>query len=38
LPRGERISGLYYAVVVALAAVVCLLGIFGGLSGAGLAG
>jgi Mn2+/Fe2+ NRAMP family transporter len=38
LPRGERISGPYYAVVVTLAVVVCLLGIFGGLSGAGLAG
>ncbi len=34
LPPGQRLQGWYYAVVVAVAAVTCALGVFGGLFGA----
>jgi Mn2+/Fe2+ NRAMP family transporter len=36
LPRAHRLQGLYMWVVVTVAAVTCVLGVFGGLSGAGL--
>jgi len=36
LPRAHRLRGAYLWVVVAVAAVTCALGVFGGLSGAGL--
>jgi NRAMP (natural resistance-associated macrophage protein)-like metal ion transporter len=36
LPRAHRLRGWYLWVVVAVAAVTCALGVFGGLSGAGL--
>ena len=36
LPRAHRLRGVYFWVVVAVAAVTCALGVFGGLSGAGL--
>jgi Mn2+/Fe2+ NRAMP family transporter len=36
LPRAHRLSGLYLWIVVIVAAVTCALGVFGGLSGAGL--
>jgi Mn2+/Fe2+ NRAMP family transporter len=38
LPRGQRLDGAYYAVVLVVAIVICLLGMFGGFSGAGLLG
>jgi hypothetical protein len=38
LPRGQRLAGAYYAVVLVVALVICLLGMFGGFSGAGLLG
>jgi Mn2+/Fe2+ NRAMP family transporter len=38
LPRGQRLAGTYYAVVLVVALVICLLGMFGGFSGAGLLG
>jgi Mn2+/Fe2+ NRAMP family transporter len=38
LPKPQRLSGAYYAVVVVVAVVTCLFGIFGGFSGAGLLG
>ena len=36
LPRAHRLRGVYLWVVVTVAAVTCALGVFGGLSGAGL--
>ncbi len=36
LPRAHRLQGVYLWVVVAVAVVTCALGVFGGLSGAGL--
>jgi Mn2+/Fe2+ NRAMP family transporter len=36
LPRAHRLRGFYLWIVVAVAAVTCALGVFGGLSGAGL--
>lgn len=36
LPAGQRLQGWYYALVVAVAAITCGLGVFGGFSGAGL--
>ena len=36
LPRAHRLRGVYLWVVVAVAVVTCALGVFGGLSGAGL--
>jgi Mn2+/Fe2+ NRAMP family transporter len=36
LPEAHRLKGWYFWVVVAVAGVTCLLGVFGGLSGAGL--
>jgi hypothetical protein len=36
LPRAHRLRGWYLWVVVAVAGVTCALGVFGGLSGAGL--
>ncbi|HEY0182450.1 MAG TPA: divalent metal cation transporter, partial [Rhodopila sp.] len=36
LPRADRLRGIYLWVVVAVAAITCALGVFGGLSGAGL--
>ncbi len=36
LPRKHRLQGLYLWVVVAVASLTCALGVFGGLSGAGL--
>jgi Mn2+/Fe2+ NRAMP family transporter len=38
LPRGRRLAGIYYAVVLVVAGITCLLGVFGGFSGAGLFG
>jgi Mn2+/Fe2+ NRAMP family transporter len=38
LPRGQRLAGAYYAVVLVVAIIICLLGMFGGFSGAGLLG
>lgn len=38
LPRGQRIAGAYYAAVLVIAVMTCLLGVFGGLSGAGILG
>jgi Mn2+/Fe2+ NRAMP family transporter len=38
LPRGQRIAGAYYAAVLVIAVMTCLLGVFGGLSGAGFLG
>jgi Mn2+/Fe2+ NRAMP family transporter len=38
LPRGQRLDGAYYAVMLVVAIVICLLGMFGGFSGAGLLG
>ncbi len=38
LPQGRRLAGAGYALVVAVAAITCLLGVFGALSGAGLLG
>lgn len=37
LPKGQRLSGPYFWVVVIVSAATCLLGVFGGLNGAGLA-
>jgi hypothetical protein len=36
LPRKHRLQGWYLWLVVAVAVVTCALGVFGGLSGAGL--
>jgi NRAMP (natural resistance-associated macrophage protein)-like metal ion transporter len=36
LPRAHRLSGVYLWVVVVVATITCALGVFGGLSGAGL--
>ncbi len=36
LPRAQRLRGVYLWVVVGVATVTCALGVFGGLSGAGL--
>jgi Mn2+/Fe2+ NRAMP family transporter len=36
LPKGQRLAGPYYAVVLVMAMLTCLFGIFGGFSGAGL--
>ncbi|MDE2007006.1 MAG: divalent metal cation transporter [Rhodospirillales bacterium] len=36
LPPGQRLRGGYFALVIAIAAVTCALGVFGGFSGAGL--
>jgi Mn2+/Fe2+ NRAMP family transporter len=36
LPAAYRLRGWYFAVVVAVAGLTCILGVFGGLSGAGL--
>ena len=36
LPPAHRLRGLYFWVVVTVATITCLLGVFGGLSGAGL--
>ena len=36
LPKGRRLAGPYYAGVLVVAVVTCLLGLFGGISGAGL--
>jgi Mn2+/Fe2+ NRAMP family transporter len=36
LPRAQRLRGWYLWVVIAVATVTCALGVFGGLSGAGL--
>ena len=36
LPRAHRLQGVYLWIVVAVATVTCALGVFGGLSGAGL--
>jgi Mn2+/Fe2+ NRAMP family transporter len=38
LPKGRRLAGASYAVVLVVAAITCLLGVFGGFSGAGLFG
>jgi Mn2+/Fe2+ NRAMP family transporter len=38
LPRGQRLPGAYCVVVLVVAIVICLLGMFGGFSGAGLLG
>ena len=37
-PPEQRIGGLYYALVLTVATATCLLEVFGGFSGAGLAG
>ena len=36
LPRAHRLQGVYLWIVVAVATITCALGVFGGLSGAGL--
>jgi Mn2+/Fe2+ NRAMP family transporter len=36
LPRAHRLRGFYLWIVIAVAAVTCALGVFGGLSGVGL--
>ncbi len=36
LPRAQRLRGAYLWLVVAVATITCALGVFGGLSGAGL--
>ena len=36
LPRAHRLRGFYLWIVVVVAAVTCALGVFSGLSGAGL--
>jgi Mn2+/Fe2+ NRAMP family transporter len=36
LPAERRLKGWYFWLVVAVSSVTCLLGVFGGLSGAGL--
>jgi Mn2+/Fe2+ NRAMP family transporter len=38
LPKGRRLAGVYYVVVLVVAGITCLLGVFGGFSGAGLFG
>jgi NRAMP (natural resistance-associated macrophage protein)-like metal ion transporter len=38
LPQAHRLRGVYFWVVIVVAAVTCTLGIFGGLSGTGLLG
>jgi Mn2+/Fe2+ NRAMP family transporter len=38
LPRERRLAGAYYVLVLAVAGITCLLGVFGGFSGAGLFG
>jgi Mn2+/Fe2+ NRAMP family transporter len=38
LPKGRRLAGTYYVVVLVVAGITCLLGIYGGFSGAGLFG
>jgi Mn2+/Fe2+ NRAMP family transporter len=38
LPKGRRLAGAYYAVVLVVAGLTCLLGVFGGFSGADLFG
>jgi hypothetical protein len=35
LPKAHRLAGASYAVVLVVALLICLLGVFGGFSGAG---
>jgi Mn2+/Fe2+ NRAMP family transporter len=38
LPKGRRLAGAYFVAVLAVAAIICALGVFGAFSGAGLFG